>query len=112
VTAFECGAIVNPDHLQNQVEGGVTMGIGGALFEAIEFDQGRILNASLTDYRVPRFSDIPIIETVLLDRSDLPSVGAGETPIVGVAPAIGNAYFQLTGTRLRTLPMNASGLKV
>lgn len=112
VTAFECGAIVNPDHLQNQVEGGVTMGIGGALFEAIEFDQGQIKNASLTDYRVPRFSDVPILETVLLDRKDLPSVGAGETPIVAVAPAIGNAYFQLTGTRLRSLPMNANGLKV
>jgi isoquinoline 1-oxidoreductase len=112
VTAFECGAIVNPDHLQNQVEGGVTMGIGGALFEAVEFDQGRILNASLTDYRVPRFSDMPILETVMLDRKDLPSVGAGETPIVAVAPAIGNALFQATGQRLRSLPMKASGLKV
>jgi isoquinoline 1-oxidoreductase len=88
------------------------MGIGGALFEAVEFDQGRILNASLTDYRVPRFSDMPILETVMLDRKDLPSVGAGETPIVAVAPAIGNALFQATGQRLRSLPMKASGLKV
>jgi isoquinoline 1-oxidoreductase len=112
VTAFECGGIVNPDHLKNQVEGAVIMGLGGALFEAIEFDQGKILNASLTDYRVPRFSDIPVLETVLLDRNDLPSVGAGETPIVAVAPAIANAAFQLTGKRLRSLPMAASGLKV
>jgi len=111
VTAFECGAIVNPDHLKNQVEGGVAMGLGGALFEAIEFDEGRILNASLSEYRVPRFSDMPVLETVLLDRKDLPSVGAGETPIVAVAPAIANAVFQLTGKRFRSLPMSASGLK-
>lgn len=105
VTAFECGAIVNPDHLKNQVEGSVVMGLGGALFEAIGFDEGRIANASFSKYRVPRFSDTPILETVLLDRQDLPSAGAGETPIVAVAPAIGNAIFQATGVRRRSLPM-------
>jgi CO/xanthine dehydrogenase Mo-binding subunit len=110
VTAFECGAIVNPEHLKNQVEGGVIMGIGGALFEAIEFDNGRILNPHLAKYRVPRFSDIPILETVLLDRKDLPSAGAGETPIVGLAPAVGNAIFHATGIRIRSLPMVPKGL--
>jgi len=110
VTAFECGAIVNPEHLKNQVEGGVIMGIGGAMFEAIEFDNGRILNAHLAKYRVPRFSDIPVLETVLLDRKDLPSAGAGETPIVGLAPAVGNAIFHATGMRIRSLPMVPNGL--
>jgi len=105
VTAFECGAIVNPEHLKNQVEGGVIMGIGGALFESIEFDNGRILNPHLAKYRVPRFSDVPVLETLLLDRKDLPSAGAGETPIVGLAPAIGNAIFHATGIRIRSLPM-------
>lgn len=105
VTAFECGAIVNPDGLRNQVEGAVIMGLGGALFEAIEFDNGKILNARLSLYRVPRFADVPVIETVLLDRRDLPSAGAGETPIVAVAPAISNAIFDATGTRHRSLPM-------
>jgi isoquinoline 1-oxidoreductase len=112
VTAFECGAIVNPDHLRNQVEGCLVMGLGGALFEHIEFEHGKILNPGLTDYRVPRFRDIPQIDVVLLDRKDLPSAGAGETPIVGIAPAIGNAIFQATGIRLRSLPMVPDGLKV
>jgi len=105
VMAFECGAIVNPEHLRNQVEGATIMGIGGALFEAIDFEGGRIRNARLSQYRVPRFSDVPRLETVLLDRKDLPSAGAGETPIVGIAPAVGNAIFSATGIRVRNLPM-------
>jgi isoquinoline 1-oxidoreductase len=91
VAAFECGAIVNPDGLRNQVEGSVVQGLGGALFEAIKFENTDILNGSMSEYRVPRFKDVPPIEIVLLDRKDLPSAGAGETPIVCVAPAIGAA---------------------
>ena len=80
VTAFDCGAVVNPDSLQNQIEGAVMMGLGGALFEAIEFADGQIRNASLSEYRVPRLPDLPEIEVVLLDRPDEPSAGGGETP--------------------------------
>jgi CO/xanthine dehydrogenase Mo-binding subunit len=105
LTAFDCGAVVNPDGLRNQVIGANIMGIGGALFEAIEFDNGRILNDRFSKYRVPRFRDIPPIETLLLDRKDQPPVGAGEAPIVGLAPAISNAIFDATGIRLRSLPM-------
>jgi isoquinoline 1-oxidoreductase len=105
VEAFECGAVVNPEHLKNQIEGGVIMGLGGALFESINFEDGRILNSRLSQYRVPRFSDVPVIESVLVDRKDLPSAGAGETPIVGIAPAIANAVFDATGRRLRSLPL-------
>ena len=105
VEAFECGAVVNPDHLKMQVEGGMVQGLGGALFESIEFSGGRLSNGRLSKYRVPRFRDIPPIEVVLVDRKDLPSVGAGETPIVGVAPAIANAIFSATGERLRALPL-------
>jgi isoquinoline 1-oxidoreductase len=112
VTAFECGAILNPDHLKNQIEGAVVMGLGGALFEAIQFGGGRIENARFSRYRVPRFSNVPVLETVLLDRKDLPSSGAGETPIVAVAPAIANALFNATGQRYRSLPLAASGVKV
>jgi nicotinate dehydrogenase subunit B len=109
VVAYECGAIVNPDGLRNQVEGAIVQGIGGALFEAIEFENGRILNGAFERYRVPRFTDIPPIELVLLDRRDLPSAGAGETPIIAVAPAIGNAIFAASGVRLRSLPLLPSG---
>jgi isoquinoline 1-oxidoreductase len=86
------------------------MGMGGALFEAIHFDNGRITNPQLSKYRVPRFSDLPSIETVLIDRKDLPSAGAGETPIVGIAPAVGNAIFNATGRRIRSLPMAPNGV--
>jgi nicotinate dehydrogenase subunit B len=109
--SFECGAIVNPEHLSNQVEGAVAMGIGGALFEQIQFADNRILNAKLSQYRVPRFNDMPKIDCVLLDRQDIPSAGAGETPIVGIAPAIGNAIFDATGQRIRSLPLAPKGLQ-
>ncbi len=112
VSAFECGAIVNPDGLRNQIEGSNVQGLGGALFEAIEFENGKILNGRLSEYRVPRFSDVPALETVLLDRKDIPSVGAGECPMIGLAPAISNAIFDASGERLRALPLVPDGLKV
>ena len=105
--AFECGAVVNPGHLRNQVEGAIMMGLGGALFEEIQFGEGRISTNRLAKYRVPRFADMPAIESVLLDRKDLVPAGAGETPIVGIAPAIGNAIFDATGKRIRRLPLMA-----
>jgi isoquinoline 1-oxidoreductase len=111
VTAFECGAIVNPDGLQQQVEGAMIQGIGGALFEAVEFADGTILNPRFSRYRVPRFSDMPQLETILLDRKDLPSAGAGESPMVALAPAVGNAIFDATGVRLRSLPLTPHGLQ-
>jgi len=105
VEAFDCGAVVNPDQLKNQIQGAISMAIGGALFEQIRFGDGQVLNPRFSQYRVPRFSDMPEIEVVLVDRPDLPSAGAGETPIVGLAPAVSNAIFHLNGTRLRSLPM-------
>jgi isoquinoline 1-oxidoreductase len=109
VSAYECGAVVNPDTVINQIEGATVMALGGALFEAICFREGIITNGSFSDYRVPRFTDIPPIDVVLLDRPDLPSAGAGETPLICVAPAIANAVFDLTRRRLRSLPLNAEG---
>jgi nicotinate dehydrogenase subunit B len=105
VTAFECGAVVNPDGLRNQIEGAALMGLGGALFEAIELGEGRVLNARFSSYRVPRLVDLPALETVLVDRKDLPSAGAGECPIIAIAPAIGNALFSATHRRLRAMPL-------
>lgn len=111
VEAFECGAIVNPLHLKNQIEGSIVQAIGGALFESIQFDNGTILNPHFAQYRVPRFSDTPSIEIVLMDRKDLPSAGAGETPIVGLAPAVANAIFNATGIRIRSLPLAPTGIQ-
>ena len=110
VEAFDCGAVVNPLHLKNQIEGAITMAIGGALFESIQFENGRVLNSRFSDYQVPRFKDVPAIEVVLVGSKGVPSAGAGETPIVGLAPAVGNAIFNATGIRLRSLPMAPKGL--
>ena len=82
----------------NQVEGAVVMGLGPALFEQIDFAAGRILNGSMTDYRVPRLADVPAdLKVVLVDRPDQPSAGGGEAPIIAVAPAIANAIFAACG---------------
>jgi len=110
VTAFDCGAIVDADNLVNQIEGATVMGLGGALTERIRFSHGRIENARFSAYRVPRFSDIPPIEVALIDRPDILSAGAGETPIVCVAPAVANAVAAATGIRLRSMPLAADGI--
>jgi CO/xanthine dehydrogenase Mo-binding subunit/aerobic-type carbon monoxide dehydrogenase small subunit (CoxS/CutS family) len=105
VTAFDCGAVLDPDNLENQIEGATVMGLGGALFERVRFDGGTVRNASLTAYRVPRFGDVPPVEVVLLDRPREPSAGAGEAPILAVAPAVAAALHAETGERLRALPL-------
>ena len=110
VQAFDCGAVVNPQGLKNQISGAIMQGLGGALFEAIRFENGRIVNAHLAQYRVPRFSDLPRIEVVLVDRKDQRSMGAGETPLTGIAPAVGNAIFAAAGVRLRSMPLAPGGL--
>jgi isoquinoline 1-oxidoreductase len=103
--AFECGAIISPDNLLNQVEGAITMGLGGALSEEMKFKDGVIENAAFRHYRVPHFTDVPTMDIRLVNRPDLPSAGAGETPIIALAPAIANAVFHATGQRIRKLPL-------
>ena len=110
VTGYECGAIVNPHAVRSQVEGATVMAFGGAMFEQIRFTGAVITNPAFSSYRVPRLADIPPVEVILLDRPDLPPAGAGETPLIAVAPAIANAIFDATGTRLRSLPLTADGI--
>ncbi len=105
VTAYDCGTVVNPDTVANQIEGATMMALGGALVEALPVAGGRLAEASLARYPLPRFADLPEIEVVLCDRPDLPSAGAGETPMIAVAPAVANAIFDATGRRLRDLPL-------
>ncbi|MBW8864186.1 MAG: xanthine dehydrogenase family protein molybdopterin-binding subunit, partial [Verrucomicrobia bacterium] len=103
--AFECGKILNPSGLLAQVQGGIIMGLGATLREEMQFENGAITNASFRKYQVPRFDDVPEIDVHLLDRPDLASVGAGETPIIVIAPAVANAVFQATGKNVRALPV-------
>lgn len=107
--AFECGAVLNPLGLRSQVEGCILMGLGAALREEILFENGRVKNAKFAGYRVTRFRDVPKMDIVLLDKKDSEPVGAGETPIIAVAPAMANAIFTATGQRVRSLPLRWKG---
>ena len=91
--AFECGAIQNPVNLKAQIDGCMIMGLGNALIEEIKFANGQVDTDRLSKYIVPRMFDLPKIETVMVNRPDLDSVGAGETPIMAIAPAIANAVL-------------------
>lgn len=101
--AFECGAILNPVNLKAQVEGCIVMGLA-ALREEILFADGKLTNARFSAYRVPRFRDTPKMDIVLVDKKDAEPVGAGETPLIVVAPAMANAIYTVTGRRVRSLP--------
>jgi len=106
---FECGAILNPANLAAQAQGAVLMGLGPALREEVRFENGQILTASFRQYRVPRFQDVPELDIHLLDRPDLDPSGAGETPIIAIAPAIANAVFRASGRRIRSMPITLDG---
>jgi isoquinoline 1-oxidoreductase len=108
--AFECGPILNPANLLSQVQGCILMGLGGALTEQIQFKDGKILNANFVGYEVPHFQDVPRIDVHLINRPEIAPAGAGETPIIAVAPAIANAVFAATGVRICKMPLRG-GLK-
>src|SRR5689334_2536851 len=110
VTVADVGRALNPLQAEGQDEGAAIQGLGHTLFEALEYENGQPLNASLVDYRVPRFTDLPAIFTsALIENSDGPgpygAKGMGESGIVSVAPAVGNALFNATGVRIRDLPL-------
>jgi CO/xanthine dehydrogenase Mo-binding subunit len=110
VTVADVGRALNPLQAEGQDEGAAIQGLGNTLFEALEYENGQPLNASLVDYRVPRFTDLPAIFTsALVENSDGPgpygAKGMGESGIVSVAPAVGNALFNATGVRIGGLPL-------
>jgi CO/xanthine dehydrogenase Mo-binding subunit len=110
VTVADVGRAINPQQAEGQDEGAAVQGLGPALFEALVYDKGQPLNANLVDYRVPRFTDLPRqFASALIENNDGPgpygSKGMGESGIVSVAPAIGNALFRATGVRIRKLPL-------
>jgi CO/xanthine dehydrogenase Mo-binding subunit len=110
VTVADVGRALNPLQAEGQDEGAAIQGLGNTLFEALEYENGQPLNASLVDYRVPRFTDLPaIFISALVENSDGPgpygAKGMGESGIVSVAPAVGNALFNATGVRIRDLPL-------
>jgi len=105
VALGDFGAALNPGNLKAQMEGGIIQGLGGALWEQLHFDTRDQVTRHLSQYRVPRFSDLPEMTVEIVDRREIPAVGAGESPITLPAPAIANALFAATGNRRRSLPL-------
>ncbi|MFN8524449.1 MAG: molybdopterin cofactor-binding domain-containing protein [Chloroflexota bacterium] len=111
VIAHECGLIINPDGLRNQIEGNVIQGISRALFEEVTFDQSRVRSTDWRSYPILKFSDVPTLDVVLLDRPDQPAVGAGEPTVLVLPPAIANAVFDATGARVRDMPFRTERVR-
>jgi nicotinate dehydrogenase subunit B len=103
--AQDMGLCINPEGATIQMEGCITMGLGYTLAEELMFEGGKILSNSLDKYDIPRFSWLPKIETVILDRKDQPPQGGGEPAIIAIGAVIANAIFDATGARLYRLPM-------
>jgi CO/xanthine dehydrogenase Mo-binding subunit len=100
----DCGLIVNPDGLKNQIEGNVLQAVSRALLEEVKFDSTGQKNLDWNSYPVIRFAQVPDVEIVLTNRPDMQPLGGGEPSIVPVTAAIANAIFDATGARLRQVP--------
>ncbi|HWZ54528.1 MAG TPA: molybdopterin cofactor-binding domain-containing protein [Verrucomicrobiae bacterium] len=107
----DCGLIVNPDGLKNQIEGNVLQAVSRALLEEVQFDSTGQKNLDWDSYPVIRFEQVPDVEIVLIDRPDMQPLGGGEPSIVPVTAAIANAIFDATGARLRRVPFTAERVK-
>jgi isoquinoline 1-oxidoreductase beta subunit len=112
VVAGDVGTAVNPQQVKAQFEGGATMGLSAALGEAMTFTGGRADKANFNVYKLLRMRQAPKVEVVLFDSPDAPVGGAGEPGVPGVAPALANAVFDATKTRIRALPFAAAGFVV
>ncbi len=104
VVAHDCGQIINPDGVRNQVEGNVIQSLSRALKEEVRFSTKSIISLDWESYPILTFSEVPEIEIELLDHPELPPVGAGEPATVTTAPAVANAIFAACGARVRTIP--------
>jgi nicotinate dehydrogenase subunit B len=103
--AQDCGLIVNPDGVKNQIEGNVIQGVSRTLLEEVKFEASGIKSLDWASYPILHFPDIPEIDTVLINHVDMPPNGSGEPSIVPVPAAIANAVFDAVGVRLREVPM-------
>ena len=108
--AVDVGAVVNPDGVRNQIEGGAVQAASWALKEAVRFDRDRVLSDDWESYPILRFSEVPAVEVILIDRPDAPPLGAGEAAHGPVAGALGNAVADALGVRVRDLPLSRDAL--
>jgi len=102
--AYDCGLIINPDGVKNQIEGNIMQGVSRTLLEEVNFDATGVKSVDWATYPVLRFEDVPEVEIHLINRPELPATGAAETPIVVIPAVIANAIFDAAGVRLREIP--------
>ena len=105
IAAVDCGMVVNPDGVRQQIESAVTYGLSAALHGAITLNKGRVVQSNFNDYPPVRYSEMPLVEVHIVASSESPS-GIGEPGTPPIAPAVANAVFKLTGKRLRRLPFD------
>jgi isoquinoline 1-oxidoreductase beta subunit len=110
VCAIDCGLVINPDIVIQQMESGIIFGLTSTLKENIVIENGRVRQSNFHDYPLLRFDETPIIEVYIVPSSDTPS-GVGEMANPVIAPAVANAIFAATGKRIRRVPIRASDLK-
>ena len=108
MSAVDCGRVVNPTIVQQQVEGGLLLGIGAATGSPVRFERGRPAARSFADLGLPLLADAPEVTVELMPSDEAPG-GATELGVPTAAPAIANALFALTGRRLRSLPLAIGG---
>jgi isoquinoline 1-oxidoreductase len=111
VLAQDQGVIVNPEGSRQQIEGGITMGLGYALTEEVRFKGGEVLSRNFDTYEIPRFSWVPKIEAILIENPGVPASGCGEPPIVCMGAVVANAVFDAVGVRFAQLPMTPARIK-
>jgi CO/xanthine dehydrogenase Mo-binding subunit len=112
VVAQDCGPISNPDGMRNQIEGGTLQGLSRALGEEVTWDANKVTSIDWRTYRsLPLGFDVPVIESVLINRTEGEAMGSGETAITLVAAAVGNAIFDATGARIRQVPFTPDRIK-
>jgi nicotinate dehydrogenase subunit B len=109
--AHDCGIIVNPDGVRNQIEGNIVQGCSRALMEEVNFDSAGVKNLNWNTYPIIKFSEVPAVDIVLVNHPELPPMGAGEASTTAVAAAIGNAIFDAIGVRLRQVPFTPERLR-
>jgi nicotinate dehydrogenase subunit B len=110
--AHDCGLVVNPDGVRNQIEGNVVQTLSRALFEEVKFDRHAVTALDWASYPILRFGDAPDeIRIALINRPDQPSLGAGEPAAAPVFAAVANAIFDATGARLRAVPFTPERVK-
>jgi CO/xanthine dehydrogenase Mo-binding subunit len=111
VVAHDCGLIINPDGLRNQIEGNTLQSLSRALKEEVLFDEWRVKSVDWESYPILTFSEVPEVEIVLINHPEQPALGAGEPSTTTTAAAVANAIFDATGARLRQVPFTPHRVK-